>query len=153
MRKIRPYDLRHTFASLLITAGKSPLYLARQMGHYSAGFTLDTYGHLMDALPKRQVEWIDEMVFPEGWKAALKRHSENAPEGAWACSPVQSPEATEPLENMDEGNLVQAGTTVETREEVERNIYEAIQMHVRGLREDNLPIPKAESIAEYIAVH
>lgn len=41
------------------------------MGHYSAGFTLDTYGHLMEALPKRQVEWIDEMVFPEGWEAAL----------------------------------------------------------------------------------
>jgi predicted RNase H-like HicB family nuclease len=28
----------------------------------------------------------------------------------------------------------------ETREEVERNIHEAIQMHVQGLREDNLPI-------------
>ena len=43
--------------------------------------------------------------------------------------------------------------TGETREEVERNIHEAIQMHVQGLREDNLPIPQAESIAEYIAVH
>ena len=43
--------------------------------------------------------------------------------------------------------------TGETREEVERNIHEAIQMHVQGLREDNLPLPKAESIAEYIAVH
>lgn len=42
--------------------------------------------------------------------------------------------------------------TGETREEVERNIHEAIEMHVQGLREDNLPIPKAESIAEYIAV-
>jgi predicted RNase H-like HicB family nuclease len=43
--------------------------------------------------------------------------------------------------------------TGETREEVEQNIHEAIQMHVRGLREDNLPIPRAEAIAEYIAVH
>ena len=40
-----------------------------------------------------------------------------------------------------------------TREEVEWNLHEAIQMHVQGLREDNLPIPKAEAIAEYIAVH
>ena len=38
--------------------------------------------------------------------------------------------------------------TGETREEVERNIHKAIQMHVEGLREDNLPIPKGESIAE-----
>ncbi len=72
VRPIRPYDLRHTFASLLITASKNPLYIARQMGHYSAGFTLDTYGHLMEALPKSQVEWIDELVFPEGWEAAVR---------------------------------------------------------------------------------
>ena len=38
--------------------------------------------------------------------------------------------------------------TGETREEVERNIHEAIEMHVQGLREDNLPIPRAKSIAE-----
>ncbi len=40
-----------------------------------------------------------------------------------------------------------------TLEEVERNIAEALQMHVRGLRGDNLPIPKAESIATYVTVH
>ncbi len=34
--------------------------------------------------------------------------------------------------------------TGETREEAERNIHEAIQMHIQGLREDNLPIPRAE---------
>jgi Phage integrase family len=111
VRKIRPYDLRHTFASLLITAGKNPLYIARQMGHYSAGFTLDTYGHLMEALPKRQVEWIDELVFPEGWDVALKMHLDGAPEEASGCNPMQSAEATEPLENKNESNLVQSGAT------------------------------------------
>lgn len=39
-----------------------------------------------------------------------------------------------------------------THEEVERNMYQAIQMHVRGLLEDNLPIPESNSFAEYIAV-
>jgi predicted RNase H-like HicB family nuclease len=42
--------------------------------------------------------------------------------------------------------------TGETRDEVERNIHEAIQMHVRGLQEDDLPIPESRSFAEYIAV-
>lgn len=42
--------------------------------------------------------------------------------------------------------------TGETREEVERNIHEAVQMHVRGLKEDDLPIPESQSFAEYIAV-
>ena len=74
------YDLRHTYASLLIAAGKNPLYVARQMGHYSAGFTLDTYGHLMESLPKRQVEWIDELVFPEGFEGALKGQEKNIAE-------------------------------------------------------------------------
>lgn len=40
-----------------------------------------------------------------------------------------------------------------TREEVERNMHEAIEMHVRGLEEDHLPIPESHSFAEYVAVH
>ena len=40
-----------------------------------------------------------------------------------------------------------------TREEAERNMHEAIEMHVQGLLEDNLQIPDSTSFAEYIAVH
>ena len=40
-----------------------------------------------------------------------------------------------------------------TREETERNMHEAVQMHIRGLIEDNLPIPESMSFAEYIAVY
>lgn len=39
-----------------------------------------------------------------------------------------------------------------TREETERNMHESIEMHVRGLLEDGLPIPEYHSFAEYIAV-
>ena len=39
-----------------------------------------------------------------------------------------------------------------TREEVERNMTSAIQMHVQGLIEDNLPVPGSESFAEFIVV-
>jgi len=108
VRRIRPYDLRHTFASLLIAAGKNPLYIARQLGHYSAGFTLDTYGHLMEALPRRQVESIDELVFPEGWEAALKLHLSGAPQGATGYSPVLPSEGLKPLENAAPSNAVQS---------------------------------------------
>jgi len=44
----RFHTLRHTCASLLIDAGASPLRLQRWMGHHSAAFTLDNYGHLID---------------------------------------------------------------------------------------------------------
>ena len=43
--------------------------------------------------------------------------------------------------------------TGKTRAQVTRNMYEAIEMHVRGLLEDELPIPKSQSSAEYVAVH
>lgn len=43
----RFHTLRHTCAALLIDAGASALRLQRWMGHHSAAFTLDTYGHLM----------------------------------------------------------------------------------------------------------
>ncbi len=42
--------------------------------------------------------------------------------------------------------------TGSTREEAKRNMHESIEMHVRGLLEDNLPIPESNSFAEYIAV-
>lgn len=45
----RPYDLRHSFASLLLHEGRSVIYVARQLGH-SATLTLSTYGHVIDEL-------------------------------------------------------------------------------------------------------
>lgn len=39
-----------------------------------------------------------------------------------------------------------------TREEVGKNMHEAIEMHVKGLLEDKLPIPESQSFAEYVEV-
>jgi predicted RNase H-like HicB family nuclease len=39
-----------------------------------------------------------------------------------------------------------------TREEVEKNMHKAIEMHVKGLIEDKLSIPESQSFAEYVAV-
>ncbi len=39
-----------------------------------------------------------------------------------------------------------------TREEAEKNMYEAIEMHIHRLMEDKLPIPESKSFAEYVAV-
>jgi predicted RNase H-like HicB family nuclease len=39
-----------------------------------------------------------------------------------------------------------------TRDQAARNMHAAIEMHVRGLVEDNLPVPQAHSFAEYIAI-
>jgi integrase len=48
----RPYDLRHSFASLLLHEGRSVIYVARQLGH-DARLTLTRYGHVIDELEDR----------------------------------------------------------------------------------------------------
>jgi integrase len=48
----RPYDLRHSFASLLLAEGHTVHYVARQLGH-SPSMTLDVYGHVIDELEGR----------------------------------------------------------------------------------------------------
>lgn len=42
----RPYDLRHSFASLLLAEGRTVHYVAAQLGH-SPALALSTYGHLI----------------------------------------------------------------------------------------------------------
>jgi integrase len=47
-----PYDLRHSFASLLLAEGQSVHHVAKQLGH-APSMTLDTYGHTIDELEDR----------------------------------------------------------------------------------------------------
>lgn len=48
VQAITPHDLRHTAASLAISAGVNVLALQRMLGHKSAKVTLDTYADLFD---------------------------------------------------------------------------------------------------------
>ena len=43
---IRFHDLRHTFATLALQNGVDVKTVSGMLGHYSAGFTLDTYAHV-----------------------------------------------------------------------------------------------------------
>jgi len=45
LRQIRIHDLRHTYASLLLAAGESMIYVKEQLGHSSIKVTVDIYGH------------------------------------------------------------------------------------------------------------
>jgi integrase len=47
--KVRPYDLRHSYASLLLHEGRNVIYVARQLGH-DARLTLTVYGHVVEEL-------------------------------------------------------------------------------------------------------
>lgn len=49
-------------------------------------------------------------------------------------------------------DLPGCAATGDTQAEAEQNMYEAIRMHLDGLKEDHLPIPQSSSFAEYFAV-
>lgn len=47
VKRIRFHDLRHTFASLLISNGEDVVRVSRLMGHAHASFTLNVYSHMI----------------------------------------------------------------------------------------------------------
>jgi len=47
IRRIRFHDLRHTFASLMISNGEDIVRVSRLMGHSTASFTLNVYSHML----------------------------------------------------------------------------------------------------------
>jgi integrase len=59
LRKVRFHDLRHSFASLLLQNGESPVYVKDQMGHSSIQVTVDLYGHLIPGGNKQAVDRLD----------------------------------------------------------------------------------------------
>ncbi len=42
--------------------------------------------------------------------------------------------------------------TGRTLAETEKNMYEAIKLHVQGLIEDRIPVPKSHAVSEYVIV-
>ncbi len=49
---VRFHDLRHTFATVALQSGIDVKTVSNMLGHYSAGFTLDTYTHVTDQMQK-----------------------------------------------------------------------------------------------------
>ncbi len=43
--------------------------------------------------------------------------------------------------------------TGKTRDEAEKRMHEAIEIHIRGLVEDGIPVPKSHSSASFVVVH
>lgn len=59
MRSARIHDMRHTFASLLLSDGESPVYVKEQLGHASIQMTVDIYGHLIPSSNREAVNRLD----------------------------------------------------------------------------------------------
>src|SRR5437016_6260982 len=61
--EMRFHDLRHFFASLLISQGLSPKYVCDQLGHSSIQVTFDTYGHLFPKAKQEAARRLQKSMF------------------------------------------------------------------------------------------
>ena len=59
---VRPHDLRHTCASLLIAQDVNIKQISNHLRHSSVGITLDTYGHLYPSDHNKVVEAMDRVL-------------------------------------------------------------------------------------------
>jgi integrase len=59
IREMRIHDIRHTYASLLLSQGESPVYVKEQLGHQSIQITVDIYGHLIPSSNRGAVNRLD----------------------------------------------------------------------------------------------
>ena len=60
--KIRFHDLRHTFATLALQNGVDIKTVSGMLGHFSAGFTLDTYAHVTTAAQKEAANTMGNVL-------------------------------------------------------------------------------------------
>ena len=59
---LRFHDLRHTFSTLALQNGVDIKTVSGMLGHYSAGFTLDTYAHVTTAAQKEAARTMDNLL-------------------------------------------------------------------------------------------
>ena len=62
LEKVRFHALRHTFATMALQNGVDMKTLSGLLGHYSAGFTLDTYGHITPAMKQDAAEKVGSFL-------------------------------------------------------------------------------------------
>jgi integrase len=59
----RLYDLRHTCATLLLSAGINPKVVSERLGHATITLTLDVYSHVLPNMQKDATNQLEKMIF------------------------------------------------------------------------------------------
>jgi integrase len=84
---LHPHELRHTAASLAVSAGANVKAVSRMLGHAKASMTLDVYADLFDDDLEAVADRLDEIHARVGgmWAAGHCCRSWRAPYGALTC--------------------------------------------------------------------
>ena len=88
LEPLRPYDLRHACATLLLANGEHPKVVAERSGHASTVMTLDVYYHVLPDMQEAAAQRLEDLLastmrwlvlwpaaslegFPEAWESAI----------------------------------------------------------------------------------
>ena len=63
LEPLRPYDLRHSCATLLLATGEHPKVVAERLGHSSTVMTMDVYSHVLPDMQEGAANRLEEMLF------------------------------------------------------------------------------------------
>ncbi len=55
-------DLRHTYAVVSIQSGDDIKTVQENLGHATAAFTLDVYGHVTDKMKQESANWMERFI-------------------------------------------------------------------------------------------
>ncbi len=62
LSQIRIHDLRHTYATFLLSKGINVKVISERLGHESIQVTLDLYSHVLESMQDEAVEKIDVVL-------------------------------------------------------------------------------------------
>lgn len=73
---IRLYDLRHTCATLLLSAGENPKVVSERLGHSTITLTLDVYTHVLPDMQQGAADKLESILFNNLHNAPKAAHHE-----------------------------------------------------------------------------
>ena len=62
MPEERFHDLRHSFAVVSLESGDDIKTVQSNLGHATAGFTLDVYGHVSQRMKQQSADRMEEFI-------------------------------------------------------------------------------------------
>jgi len=89
IQPLRLHDLRHTWATLALAAGRPLPWVAKVLGHADAGFTARVYAHALPEEVGDSLGWLDSHLVPSSG-VRLIRESETKSDGdsrGWSGDP------------------------------------------------------------------
>ena len=94
--EVRFHDLRHTFATLALQNGVDIKTVSGMLGHFSAGFTLDTYAHVTTSAKREAAKTATSLTDLDAMITQLLNHKDTICRRMEVMSASRQQEAQKP---------------------------------------------------------